>query len=455
LTSQFFEGPAGTGKTWNLMRSLEGLVVSQPLQKHHKVLAVTFMHGSRSRLHGALSELPQLRRRFDCMTFDALAGHIANRWRDLLDVIVTDAAIPETHNKYDKTCYEAALLLGIEIVRNWVKETYPIVLVDEAQDLSPARLGMMQGLARVCILLAAADEYQHLEDSHGTNEAIGWLSRTVTATRLTQPWRTSDQGLIQVAHSLRNNEEIISLLGSNRNGRRSLGSFLLVTVPTWQLMAWHIGHSLFSSQGGTHAILTLSAGDANANNAINKVKAKAQNLNRTHGTTFGPFPDIYQERKAEIEAQECFASMGALDETITIDQAFMHSTAIEDHHIRDALQRWCRKRQRVLGHNTCERDDFNTAIHEAFYNKRRYIRGVIRRKQSMLIHQAKNREFDNVIVLWTYSLAGDASDEYKRRLLYNAITRAKRSCTVIVMGENRINSAPFSAVAPIALQMQG
>ncbi|MXS78943.1 hypothetical protein ABF87_13455 [Nitrosomonas sp. JL21] len=454
MTSQFFEGPAGTGKTWNLMRSLEGLVMSQPLQKHQKVLAVTFMHGSRSRLHGALSELPRLRRRFDCMTFDALAGHIASRWRDLLDVTGADTAIPETENEYDKTCYEAALLLGIATVQNWVKGTYPIVLVDEAQDLSPARLGMMQGLARGCVLLAAADEYQHLEDSHGNNAAIGWLSSNMNVTRLAQPRRTSDQGLIQVAHSLRNSEGIMPLLNNGSNGRKHLGSFSLIAVPSWQYMAWHIGHSLFSAQQGTHAILTLSAGDPNANNAINKVKTEVQNLNRSRGTTFGPFPDIYQERKTETEAQDCITSIGALDEAIPIDRALIHSAAIEDNHVRDAMQRWCRKYQRVLGYGSCEPDDFNAAIHEAFHNKKRYIRGADKRRQSMLIHQAKNREFDNVIVLWTYSLAGDASDEYKRRLLYNAITRAKRSCTVIVLGANRINSAPFSAVAPLALQIQ-
>ena len=304
MTSQFFEGPAGTGKTWNLMRSLEGLVMSQSLQKHQKVLAITFMHGSRRRLEGVLSELPQLKRRFDCLTFDALAGHIANRWRDLLVQAVTHTAIPETNNEYDRTCYEAALLLNNESVQNWVKETYPIVLVDEAQDLSPARLGMMQGLARACVLLAAADEYQHLEDSHGNNEAIDWLSTNINIIRLTQPKRTNDQGLIQVAHSLRSSESIIPLLGSNTSGRRTLGSFSLVTVPTWQLMAWHIGYSLFSLQGGTHAILTLSTGDANANNAINKVRTEVQNLNKARGTVFGPFPDIYQERKADVEISE-------------------------------------------------------------------------------------------------------------------------------------------------------
>ena len=46
------------------------------------------------------------------------------------------------------------------------------------------------------------------------------------------------------------------------------------------------------------------------------------------------------------------------------------------------------------------------------------------------IHAAKNREFDHVFVLWNYLVIG--TEEKKRRLLYNAITRAKISCTLLV-----------------------
>jgi UvrD-like helicase C-terminal domain len=59
--------------------------------------------------------------------------------------------------------------------------------------------------------------------------------------------------------------------------------------------------------------------------------------------------------------------------------------------------------------------------------------------------QAKNREFDGVVVLWPYTVAGSA--EQKRRLLYNAITRAKRSCTVLVQNENLLQGPPFRAPA--------
>jgi DNA helicase IV len=60
---------------------------------------------------------------------------------------------------------------------------------------------------------------------------------------------------------------------------------------------------------------------------------------------------------------------------------------------------------------------------------------------AMTVQQAKNREFEGVVVLWPFKQGGDA--EHKRRLLYNAITRAKRWCTVILQGEGLSNAPPF------------
>lgn len=60
----------------------------------------------------------------------------------------------------------------------------------------------------------------------------------------------------------------------------------------------------------------------------------------------------------------------------------------------------------------------------------------------MTVHQAKNREFDSVIVLWPYEIAG--SSERLRRLLYNAVTRAKRQALVIVQNPRRLSGPPFT-----------
>ena len=59
----------------------------------------------------------------------------------------------------------------------------------------------------------------------------------------------------------------------------------------------------------------------------------------------------------------------------------------------------------------------------------------------MTIYQAKNREFDSVVVLWPYRISG--SIDRKRRLLYNAITRAKRRAVVIVQNPSRLKEPPF------------
>uniref|UniRef100_UPI0035A06C98 ATP-binding domain-containing protein n=1 Tax=Achromobacter insuavis TaxID=1287735 RepID=UPI0035A06C98 len=59
----------------------------------------------------------------------------------------------------------------------------------------------------------------------------------------------------------------------------------------------------------------------------------------------------------------------------------------------------------------------------------------------MTVHGAKNREFDNVIVLWPAAVVG--SDDQKRRL-HNAVTRAKERCVVLVQASSHMRRPPFA-----------
>ena len=97
--------------------------------------------------------------------------------------------------------------------------------------------------------------------------------------------------------------------------------------------------------------------------------------------------------------------------------------------------------------NTTGRADTTSA--EVSAQLQRFI--SIRRQQSkdadrgihaMTVHQAKNREFDGVVVMWPFEFKAD--DEGKRRLLYNAVTRARRWCSVIVQSDKMLKSPPFS-----------
>jgi superfamily I DNA/RNA helicase len=63
----------------------------------------------------------------------------------------------------------------------------------------------------------------------------------------------------------------------------------------------------------------------------------------------------------------------------------------------------------------------------------------------MTIHQAKNRDFDSVVVIWPLEIP--AGSDRRRRLLYNAITRAREQAVVVVQDpfDEVIAKPPFAA----------
>jgi hypothetical protein len=65
------------------------------------------------------------------------------------------------------------------------------------------------------------------------------------------------------------------------------------------------------------------------------------------------------------------------------------------------------------------------AVHGRAAHGRRSARFLI-----TTIHGAKNREFDNVVIFWGFKVPGDKTAQ--RKLLYNAVTRAKRAAILLV-----------------------
>jgi len=58
--------------------------------------------------------------------------------------------------------------------------------------------------------------------------------------------------------------------------------------------------------------------------------------------------------------------------------------------------------------------------------------GRAAKRLAMTVHGAKNQEFDRVVVLWPYGIKKDPL--FQRKLLYNAVTRAKREAVILVQG---------------------
>jgi superfamily I DNA/RNA helicase len=191
MTVIAFEGPAGSGKTHRLMDVLADELRANPLKSHQRVLALTFMHGSRRRLDTRLRRVAGLSERFEATTVDSFAWRLTQRFRQLATSL---GRIVPPESEFAATCAVAAILLEHPVVRSWVNMSFPIVVVDEAQDLSPERSSMIAARATCGKTLLAFDEFQCLDITLLPIAIETWLRSHCTPTVLTGCRRTNDAG---------------------------------------------------------------------------------------------------------------------------------------------------------------------------------------------------------------------------------------------------------------------
>lgn len=442
MTFDFFEGAAGTGKTHNLVDRGEELVHNGVLGDGHKLLALTFMNGARRRLDARLGNTPAFRRRFDCQTFDVFARSLAARRRSLITPEMQEQAA--ALNEFDGPCALAAGLLEQELVRNWVARTFPLVLIDEAQDLDEHRLRILQGLSQVCRIVAAADAFQCLHDGRDTAPLISWLESVGQTHRLTQPRRTNQQGLLAAALAVREGRDIKTVLAANTFNNKTTwngAGFQLLEAAATQnntgLLAWSIANDISKRQGPV-VVLTPDAGNAIIRAALNTLETRQ--WTRSNGTTFGPYPYTWDRHDTQ-EADALLAEITLPELASCADLRALLMPLAGQAAIARAISRVDRLR-RAHGQAAFTAAQVTEFVREAARSRSRFGFRQHRGHLAMTIQRAKNREFQNVIVLWPHTATG--SPEHLRRLLYNGITRAQRHCTVIVLGQGRLNAPPFS-----------
>ncbi len=418
-----FMGPAGTGKTWNLINKLEEEVVHEPVGDGQRILALTRMHGSRHRLIDRLGQT-SMRTRFDCMTFDRFAWELATRWRARLREL---AHSPPTEFDFDGTCSAAAALLDGPTLQ-WVRAKYPIVLVDEFQDCHDSRLHIVQRLAGQGRLLVAADEFQDLHAS-GPSQAVAWLRTVAAVEELTKVRRTKDGGLLAAAVALKAGERIVD--GTNVK---------VFAAANANVAAGFLARGVAWSGGDEIVVISATRG---ANPFVRDALARvAEKPIGTGDRKFGPYTIPWEQSDDDLET--------ALREALALPQdtnAMVVRPAFTDHSRlrgRRELEQWFESQRRLRGEHSFRCEVVNRQVRRCVQQLRgqpRHVRGV----RAMTIHQAKNREFDRVLVLWPVALGG--SEEGQRRLLYNAVTRAKKAATIIVQDpkptKSRLVGSPF------------
>lgn len=420
MTVRAFTGGAGCGKTHTLMDSLSKHLEASPLHVGQKVLALTFMHGSRRRLEERLGMLQNLRGKTECTTIDSFAWRLVRRWRSLAAALGFASIEP---TEYERVCEAAAALAQIKEVHNWVATTFPILVVDEAQDMTVNRLGMVAGLANRLEVFVAADEFQCLSEELRPNPACAWLAQVCTPKELTQPRRTNVDDLLNAARAIRAGE-----------APKSAKFFMVKQTSTAPLAGAWINSNLNWYGGGKRvAIITPTHGafsrDAFAWAAANKTKKGA-----------GPYNVAWEQSETKA-ATEYLATIQLADQADAASIAAALAAAGDARAVRDVTE-WLEIQRRTRGKVQFTRDEVVKLVEQSFSQRRQSRRSDVRGWKGMTVHGAKNREFDNVIVLWPAAVGG--SDEQKRRLLYNAVTRAKERCVVLVQAAAQMRRPPFA-----------
>ena len=402
------------------MRALRAHLEDAPLAEGQKVLALTFMHGSRRRLEERISELPGLERRAVCTTIDSFSWGLVRRWRSLAAALGHPGVDP---GQYELVCNAAADLLAVSEVQGWVNATFPVILIDEAQDLTSNRLRVVQGLAVLGLVLVAADEFQCLNEDLRPNPACEWLEQAGEVLNLVQPRRTDVQELLDAATAIRN--------GASPNS----GNLFKIQLASRPALAgtWTSNNLSWFGGGSRVAIITPVLRDF-ALACMTWVAA-----NRTNQ---GSGPYAIEWEKSEAKSSGDFVEGLALEDSNDGPSLGMSLAAAADPRIAREVSDWIDIQRRAQGRIAFSRDEIVRVVEQAFSQRRRQRQGQGRRWSGMTVHGAKNREFDSVIVLWPAAVGG--SDEQKRRLLYNAVTRAKSRCLVLVQAAAQLTRPPFA-----------
>ncbi|WP_256731064.1 ATP-binding domain-containing protein [Ralstonia pickettii] len=402
------------------MAKLQEELLASPLRPGQSVLALTFMHGARQRLDQRLRSVPGLKGRYNCITVDGFARSIRERWR-MLAGHLGQPNIDEVD--FDQQCTLAADLLEREVVGGWIGAGYPLVVLDEAQDLDEGRVRIISALSNHARVQVAFDDFQCLDQQRRPSPIVTWIPTVSEPEILAKPQRTNIQELLDAATAIRNGRPPTA-------GR----SFDVIGFKAAAMAAAYVASKLtYAQPRRSIAIITPSRAKGYAEQIVATISTKQCGKKR-----FGPFPTNWEEGdSAALHGLE-----GASFESDSLDAIRRIIAEMPHSVLRASLLRWLQRQETVAGRSSVSGAEVLARAKRITASHRARAHRPDSGRRALTVHQAKNREFDGVIVIWPYTVGSD--DEGKRRLLYNAVTRAKSWCFVVVQGEESVKKIPFA-----------
>ena len=209
----------------------------------------------------------------------------------------------------------------------------------------------------------------------------------------------------RAAHALRKDE------------RSATQTVPVVSCPKAPLAAWKIisNVALWGRWRGTTAVITTSGDDSYARDVLQSCESQLRKR--------GEQPISWSSEKT-----------GEAEQNRVLDKARKLLNGEAANYNTDPLAVAAVERSRryalLRGMNGVT-DELLVRNVEAIVHEQRAYQPSNRPKTVLTIHGAKNREFDNVFVLWGYKIPSPSAAQ--RRLLYNAVTRAKKNCMILVL----------------------
>lgn len=214
-------------------------------------------------------------------------------------------------------------------------------------------------------------------------------------------------------------------------------SFKLISAPSPSVAASFISQTV-SPASAAETVLLSAARPGNSkwvDQVIELVRTKQYGDQKA-----GPV-QVRWEANTENLANVVIAQLGIVEGDHQISAASI--AAVPRGPVADHVNRWAEHQRRVLGRVAFGAAEIRAQINRGAQFVRSFAAAAPSRRTAMTIHQAKNREFPVVIVLWPFEVVTDPV--LARRWLYNGITRAKRRAIVIVCDpkKQRLQAPPF------------
>lgn len=425
----FVTGEAGAGKTRTLMEQA-AICGARLIKKPHQcALAMVVMHGARRQLQLTLrSYCPDLP--VAVSTIHSFALKIVNRWRRCLGLALplticeSSCQFVERYGRtqatFDEIVRLACSLLESATVRATLAESHPLVIVDEFQDCIGSTLNFVKALATSHKLLLAADHFQLLTDETEGCPAVEWVQQlqnqnAVEYVELAGCRRTEVSAILDAARALRDDTESTQPTVPVYHGHRP-------EQVAYRIVERFIGWGAAKPISGSCALIALSMDDVLLDQLLTSFKRQLERRSARRVNWIHTVP----EGRMQLDLLEELGIGGG-----SVNQSdWSHSANLSGH--ASAVAEDVIRFTRLNGISPIPEEVVRQFVKQVAHNARAFARSTPR-YQVLTVHAAKNREFDHVFVFWGYKNSGWAVEQ-QRKLLYNAVTRARVDCTVLVLG---------------------